>query len=180
MPRIRRGGKRIRGANGGRTRNEDCCCDEPIPCATINDQPTRSTWEVSYEINGLSLGTQTCGASCNSVAPLSGIVGYVGAGFPLDWYKKIPICGNRHYELNAGIRCVSGTVFLELSLVVSSDSMGSIWAISWADSVPEASFILGNVFVLPRQSAVSASGSVCLPTPSNGIGTTADFVVTVA
>lgn len=28
MPRIRRGGKRIRGSNGGRTRNEDCCCEE--------------------------------------------------------------------------------------------------------------------------------------------------------
>lgn len=28
MPRIRRGGKRIRGSNGGRTRNEDCCCGD--------------------------------------------------------------------------------------------------------------------------------------------------------
>lgn len=32
MPRIRRGGNRLRGSDGGRTRNEDCCCDIIADC----------------------------------------------------------------------------------------------------------------------------------------------------
>ena len=178
MSRIKRGGARVR-AGGGRTRKEDCCCGEPVPCATINDEPTRATWEVSYEIFGLSIGSEACGGACNSVNPLAGVVPYNGGGFSLDWYNEIAICSDYKYFMTAGIRCTGGMVTLEFGLGVA-DSVTTRWAISWILTVPEASFILGTTFTLPRQSATAATESVCLPTPANGIGTTCDFTVSVA
>jgi hypothetical protein len=44
MPRIRRDGKRIRGSDGGRTRNEDCCCDQPAVNPDCSGMP--ATWLV--------------------------------------------------------------------------------------------------------------------------------------
>lgn len=181
MSRIRRGGKRIRGSNGGRTRNADCCCEgEPIPCDTINDEPTRATWEVSYEVFGLTIGSETCGATCNSVVPLSGVIPYIGGGFAIDWYKEIEICSGYSYFLQSGIRCTGGFVEITNSLGVTTSPFSSKWAITWGDTIPESSFILGNVITLPRISSSAATASVCLPTPSNGVGTTCDFTVSVA
>lgn len=72
MPRIRRGGKRIRGSNGGRTRNEECCCDAP-PCeadtpAEVAQYIVDNAWRAQLVVTSDDY-SDSCGAGdCSALA----------------------------------------------------------------------------------------------------------------
>lgn len=68
MTRIRRGDKRIRGSGGGRTRNQDCCCDTLEDCSDFQALVTELSaidWIVEVTSGSLSgSGSGACSPAC--------------------------------------------------------------------------------------------------------------------
>lgn len=184
MPRIRRGGKRIRGSNGGRTRNEDCCC--AYNCTQLQDAGLRSTLEASMEIIGLTIGSAGCGANCSNVL-LSGVLPYAFDTIPSDgdWAISSLISCNTCQDgftganpcqcwLVALLRCSGESVLLrgEIGLQVDdadyyrAQAGGSSryeWSVRYEDTIPVASFALGSEYTLPYVSD-SPNWGDCQPT----------------
>lgn len=174
MPRIRRGDKRIRGSNGGRTRNADCCCGVTLTCAEWNDATTKAGVEFNYEITGLTIGTTT-GCACASV-PLSGIATYAGcAGEPTSWCQITLLgcndsLGNEMcVRFAVRISCIGTTInifciFYETTCVSPSGLDTEDWEVVYSDSMPAADFISGTAFDIPYASNFVGATSKCKPT----------------
>lgn len=165
--RIKRGGQRIRGADGGRTRNEECCCDQPT-CGEVNTDSIRETWEISYELEGITFSTAGCGANCTSSAPLSGVLPYFLAANDEDWRQETAISGcTSTYEVVGRLLCVSGVVTLEVILFLLNPDSTSNWSRRWTLDIPIADFFLGTEYQLERGSGIGA-GTACVPTAPVG------------
>lgn len=185
MPRIRRGGKRIRGSGGGRTRNEECCCDVEIPCEDINDNTWRELREVSVEISGLTIAAG-CAWGCATI-PLSAILPYdlsvdASAICFNDWGITDDIgcnsCGSGgtsacQYFLIGQLRCFTAgdpdTLRLRVYLHIGSeqfdcaDSFGREWAVTWELEMPIGDFVLGDEYELPYVEIQTIGSPICAP-----------------
>lgn len=171
MPRIRRANKRIRGANGGRTRNEDCCCGS-IPCSEWLDSGIRPTIEFSAEVVGLTIGTTT-GCTCSNV-PLSGILTYGACAItPTQWCISQSVgcnkCGGGPAaccaRLGLAVACSGDIITVSAGLaMVICDQFASVtgsWQTLWEESFPVSSFNEGEEYVLPYLSSSTQSSPVC-------------------
>ncbi len=64
MPRIRRGGQRVRGSDGGRSLNEDCCCGEVVANCNECDPPWGVGATFQLEVVGYDTVTLTRSSDC--------------------------------------------------------------------------------------------------------------------
>jgi hypothetical protein len=191
MPRIRRGGGRLR-ASGARTRNDECCCSEVITCSQWNTE--QSTMEVSYQINSLTIGTTT-GCSCGSV-PASGVLAYNGDAvclassglfvFCVAVALGCNSCGGASDPCYAVLYvewfCSSNTVNMSAYMEITNDDIVSgatdDWVIRWTGTTP-ASTPLGDVITLSFHS-FSSGHDATKCNPSSYADSTIDIIVTRA
>lgn len=159
MPRIRRGFERIRGTDGGRSLNEDCCCgtEEPLTCTEWQNATVRAGVEIGYEVGNITINTFT-GCSCSGV-PLSGIatLGGCAPAIPSQvWCRRYSLgCSNSCVFFEAGIGCSGGIVTVNCSLSMSDCSNPTLggdfnWFISFRRTFAEASFLPNTSYDIPR------------------------------
>lgn len=195
MPRIRRGGGRLR-SSGARTRNEECCCEIALTCSQIQDDAIRSLLEVSLEFNGLTLGTDQCSTTCSDIS-LASVLDYQNEVFPSDgdWVQSAVIgctkCSADGVTRDrsckwwhaAVLRCTSDVVRMQATIRFSYDSpsflpvTASEWTIEYQTTVPVSSFFLGTVYTLPR-TGTSPGMNACFPT--SHLASTCDIVFSYA
>jgi hypothetical protein len=102
MPRIRRGGKRIRGSNGGRTRNEDCCCGDCTETTPqgIAEYIRDNAIQPTFTIEGTDYTDVCASGNCSPIAgtyslPFDFIFHSGGGNYEVDWSDTFTLttCG---------------------------------------------------------------------------------------
>jgi len=172
MPRIRRGFERIRGTDGGRSLNEDCCCvtEEPLTCTEWENATVRVGVELGYEVGGITINP-FFGCSCSGV-PLSGIatLGGCAPSVPSQvWCRKYTLgCGNSCVFFLTSIGCSGGIVTVNSSLNGSDCSTPTSggdfnWVISFRRSFAVAAFSTNTSYDIPRLGSAIGSSSRCTP-----------------
>lgn len=174
MPRIRRGGKRIRGANGGRTRKEDCCCGATLTCSEWNNSSVKSLLLWGVEFNGLTIGTNGC-TNCAGVA-LSQVLSWecnFDTAYDDSWCR-IENVGCR--SCTGGIdfcsaltrlkaSCFGDSVTLTLLLgVCASSFLGCNWLLELRGTFPVSALTSGTTHTLTYHSYSAPGATVCTPT----------------
>jgi hypothetical protein len=131
VPRIRRGGKRIRGSNGGRTRNEDCCCADEPEEVTGNCNGRTITFPSFFVVDYGAVGSydDSTPPACDICDTVGGVrelrdytlssCGAVAPGFcTLQYLQSLgTTCGlNDSYSLRFDIPCSgTGNIFYSIS-----------------------------------------------------------------
>lgn len=176
MPRIRRGDKRIRGSNGGRTRNEECCCGEVVTCDNWNAGGVRATITFNVEIDGVVISTTGC-ANCTGVS-LSRVVAYDDCsqlGSITKWCNghqvtSCNVCGGLSNEpccdfLDVDVSCFGDNLLITVRLYVANcptTTPTRKWMLTWQDTVTVASFPSGTEIDIPLID-YNPTGGTCSP-----------------
>lgn len=133
MPRIRRGGKRIRGSNGGRTRNEECCCAPPDDCGFSGTRPTELQLTIPSGCtshNGAHLLTNT-----GTEAELRSATG-IELSDPEDvcwaWWEATGVNANEWYLIAVESGIASGFIWCTSPFGVESWAPGAAVS-NWID-----------------------------------------------
>lgn len=172
MPRIRRGFERLRGVDGGRSLNEDCCCVtvEPLTCAEWENATVRAGVEVGYEVGGITINP-FFGCSCSSV-PLSGIATLGGCAPTVPsqlWCRKYTLgCSNTCVYMLIGIGCSGGIVTINGNFNGSDCSNPTSggdfnWQIAFTRSIAATAFLPNTSYDIPRLYSIVGSSSRCTP-----------------
>jgi hypothetical protein len=158
MPRIRRGGGRLR-ASGARTRNEDCCCEEEVTCANINNTTWRSLREASYDITGVTVSSG-CSGDCTGVYAPSGVLPYDNFNATeRDWRTRTQLScstcgGDCYYHYRVLLSCDTDVVTINMDLRMGNfTNTDEPWFLVWQDSMPIGDFALGVAYTLPLVSS---------------------------
>lgn len=111
MPRIRRANKRIRGAgNGGRTRNENCCCSDRC------DTPDPSADGASYSLDGTDAGWTVP----TTWTVDTDVTGWSGSSDPFPTREaNLPDTSTPHLELSATLAS-NGSGFATFGIFIAN------------------------------------------------------------
>lgn len=170
MPRIRRGGKRIRGSNGGRTRKQDCCCEcTATTPQTVAEYIRDNSIPASVVITA---DDYTCIAgACSELAGTYSIpfdsIAIIGAGpsWRVTWSDVflIPLCGGADIPLTIRVQLDINSSLGVTATVEVDGGVGSNIFMRWTDiiSTTTCAQILAINSPLSPFNTTGSGGSAC-------------------
>jgi hypothetical protein len=150
--RIKRGGQRIRGSDGKRTRTQGCCCI--ASCTEL------SAWLQTVEIElEILTGVSYPNACCSGVSPaIVSFLTTIGADVVHDLTSAVlPGCpGADGMKWQTRIRCNSAIAELEAQLY--PPALTATWGTWFRTGVALSSFYDGASIIVPWISSVATAG----------------------